>query len=192
MIYDYDELKERLKKSLPKKRYEHTLGCASAAKELALLTGEDPEKAYLAGLLHDCAKGMSHEDQLSYARRNGYEPDEITMLALQILHAPVSAIMAENEYGITDGEILDAIRYHTTGRPGMSLLERIIFTADLIEPNRDFDGVDGLRKLVRENFTEGVIKAFDSSIGFVLEKGELVHPDSVLARNYIIREKLGK
>ena len=188
----YDDIRKKLEKSLPKKRYIHTLGCADTARELALLTGEDPERAYLAGLLHDCAKGMSHEEQLAYGRKYGYEPDETTLLALQILHAPVSAVMAQREYGITDMGILDAVRYHTTGRVGMSVLERIIFVADLIEPNRDYDGVDKLRKLVREDFAAGTVKAFDSSIGFVLEKGELVHPDSVLARNDLIRERMKK
>ena len=187
-----DRMKKKLEKSLPEKRYRHSLGVADTSRALAKRLGEDPERAYTAGLLHDCAKGMSHDQMLSYAAGCGWEPDEVTLGALQILHAPVSALLAEREYGIEDSGILDAIRYHTTGRSGMSLLERIVFTADLIEPGRDFDGVNELRKLCGEDFDACVIACIDSSIRTVMERGGLIHPDAVFARNSLIAERNAK
>ncbi|MBO4360704.1 MAG: bis(5'-nucleosyl)-tetraphosphatase (symmetrical) YqeK [Eubacteriaceae bacterium] len=187
-----DRIKKKLKASLPEKRYIHSLGVADTSKALALRLGEDPEKAYLAGLLHDCAKGMSHEEMLSYARERHWEPDEVTLGALQILHAPVSALMAREEYGVTDPDVLDAIRYHTTGRAHMSMLERIVFASDLIEPSRDFDGVEDLRRLAREDFGSCVIACIDSSIRTVMDRGGLIHPDAVFARNDLIAQRGGK
>ena len=187
-----DRMKKKLEKSLPDKRFLHSLGVADTSEALARRLGEDPQRAYTAGLLHDCAKGMSHEEMLAYAAGCGWEPDEVTLGALQILHAPVSALMAEKEYGIGDGGILDAIRYHTTGRSGMSMLEKIVFTADLIEPNRDFEGVEELRKLCEEDFDACVIACIDSSIRTVMARGGLIHPDAVFARNSLISERNGK
>ena len=185
---DTGKLKKELKKSLPEKRYLHSLGVADTAAELAGRFGCDPDRAYLAGLLHDCAKGMSHEEMLSYASSRGYEPDEVTLGALQILHAPVSAMLAEEKYGVTDSGILDAIRYHTTGRAGMSTLEKIIFVADLTEPGRDFEGVGELRKASEEDLTKACLAAVDSSIMTVIKRGGLLHPAAVDAHNSLTAE----
>lgn len=183
-----EDIKLDLKKELSEFRYKHTLGCANTCRDLAEKLGCNEEKAYLAGLLHDCAKEMDFAKQLDFARKHGYAPDDITLNSLHILHAPVSAMLAKEKYGIDDEEILDAIACHTTGKENMTLLDRILFVADLIEPNRAFDGVDELRNKVNENFALGSIAVFDQAITIVLFKGGFLHPNTVYARNKLLKE----
>ena len=184
-----EEIKETLKKNLSAKRYQHTLGCADTALRLAEVLGADKQKAYTAGLLHDCAKELSLKEQLDYAKKYGYEPDRLTAMSASLLHAPISALMAKHCFGVDDKEILGAIAYHTTGKENMTMLEKIVFSADMIEPNRVFPGVDKLRKDVFNDFPNGLIEIFDRSISFVLEKKTILHPMGVYARNYLIEER---
>ena len=131
---DYTKILEWLKKNLSDERYLHTLGTAECAKELAEKYGLDKEKAYLAGLLHDCAKCFSNEKLLAIIHKN-LHVEECEMLNYKTLHAPVSAYIAEKEFGVTDKEILSAIRWHTLGKLNMTDFEKIVFLADKIEPN---------------------------------------------------------
>ena len=131
------EIKEKLKESLSKSRYEHTLGVANTATCLAMRYEYDLEKAYLAGLLHDCAKATPDKDKLRECRENNIPITRQEELLPHLLHAKLGEFKAKNEYGIDDPEILNAIKFHTTGRVNMSLLEKIIFVADYIEPGRD-------------------------------------------------------
>lgn len=122
-----------LRKNLDEQRFLHSLGCAKTAKELAIKYKLDVEKAYLAGLLHDCAKCFEKEKMVKIARDLKLEDGELNNY--KILHAPVSAYVAQSEFGIKDKEILSAIRWHTLGKMCMSTFEKIIFLADKIEPN---------------------------------------------------------
>ena len=183
-----EEMIRRVQNSMNEARFKHTMGTVKAAVELAEKLGENTEKTYTAALLHDCAKNMPFEEQLEYGKRYGYIPDEITKKSLPILHAPIGALVAEHEYGIQDADVLNAIRYHTTGRENMTVLDEIVFTADLTEENRSYEFVDELRDKVNENFHEGLILAFDRVIGFVLAKGTLLHPTTVFARNWVIEQ----
>ena len=131
---DYTEIKKWLKENLNEERYLHTLGTADCARELAKRFKLDEEKAYLAGLLHDCAKCLSKEKLLEIINKN-LEVEESEMLNYKTLHAPVSAFIAQTEFGIKDEEILSAIRWHTLGKLDMSTFEKIVFLADKIEPN---------------------------------------------------------
>ena len=167
---DNEKIKKILKERLSDKRYRHTLGCTETAEKLAKMLGADSQKAYTAGLLHDCAKELSLSEQLAYAEKCGYKPDRLTAMSSNLLHAPVSALMAKREFGIDDKEILEAIAYHTTGKENMTLLGKIVFSADMVEPNRDFPGVDELRKNIFSDFDKGLIEIFDCSISFVLKK----------------------
>lgn len=133
-----DLLKE-LKETLDAKRYEHTIGVAYTASCLAMTYGLDPEQAYLAGLLHDCAKGLSDKERLSYCKKHNIDVTEVEKVNPSLLHAKVGAHMAATHYGVKDNAIIDAIRFHTTGRPEMSKLEEIVFVADYIEPGRNHD-----------------------------------------------------
>lgn len=185
---DIEKIKETLKEELSEFRYNHTIGCAETCAKLAEKLGYDANKAYLAGLLHDCAKEMDFKDQLDYAEKHGYEADDVTLNTLHILHAPVSAMLAKEKYEVTDADVLSAIACHTTGKEDMSLLDRILFVADLIEPNRTYAGVEELRAKVDENFSLGTVAVFDKAIYFVLIKGGLLHPNTVFARNKLIKE----
>lgn len=153
MNYTYNEkMLDWLKNNLSEERYLHTLGVAETSKELAKMFNLDEEKAYLAGLLHDCAKGFSNENLLKIINAN-LKIDECEMINPKTYHAPVGAYVAEKEFGITDAEILSAIRWHTIGKLDMSDFDKIIFIADKIEPKtRPNSMIDKIRpKLFMEN-----------------------------------------
>lgn len=134
---DINKIKKMLYKELDSKRYEHTLGVAYTAACLAMRYDYDINQAYLAGLMHDCAKCMTHEERLHYCQKHNVEITEIEKQNPALLHAKVGAEMCQRKYDIKDAEICDAVRFHTTGRPNMSLLEKIIFIADYLEPHRN-------------------------------------------------------
>lgn len=145
-----EEIINWLQKNLNEERFIHTIGTAQCAKELALKYGVDIEKAYIAGLLHDCAKCFSNDKLLEIINDN-LEVEESEMLNYKTLHAPVSAFIAQNEFGVEDDEILSAIRWHTLGKIEMSLFEKLIFLADKIEPNtRDKAYTLQIRELLQE------------------------------------------
>ncbi len=154
---DYTEILKWLKDNLNEERYIHTLGTAECARELAEKYRLDSEKAYLAGLLHDCAKCFSNDKLLDIIHKH-LQVEECEMLNYKTLHAPVSAYIAEKEFNITDREILSAIRWHTLGKLEMSEFEKIVFLADKIEPNtRDKEYSSEIRKLLDEE--KGLDKA---------------------------------
>lgn len=145
-----EEILKWLKDNLSEERYIHTLGTADCAKELANRYGMDEDKAYTAGLLHDCAKCFTTEKLLEIIKDN-LEVEESEMLNYKTLHAPVSAYIAENEFGVTDKDILSAIRWHTLGKLDMNEFEKVIFLADKIEPNtRDKEYSKQIRAVLDE------------------------------------------
>lgn len=130
-------IRKSVKKVLDRDRYQHTLGVAYTAACLAMKYGEDLDRAYIAGLLHDCAKYIADGERITLCRKWGISYSRAESRSPQLLHAKMGAYLAEHEYEITDQGVLSAIRYHTTGRPDMTLLEKIIYVSDYIEPNRD-------------------------------------------------------
>ncbi|MCR5684299.1 MAG: nicotinate-nucleotide adenylyltransferase [Lachnospiraceae bacterium] len=132
----FEAIKKSLEQKLKPSRYEHTLNVAKTAARLALIHGVDSDKAYLAGLLHDCAKYMDDETMLAEGEAKCPDLDEFDRGSIQLIHAKLGAVYAREQYGIDDTDILNSIRYHTTGRPDMSRLEEIIYIADYIEPGR--------------------------------------------------------
>lgn len=134
-----EKIKKDLKKNLDAKRYEHTMGVAYTAASLAMCHGIDMNSAYLAGLLHDCAKYMSNEEKLKYCTKNMLYVSDTESENPSLLHGKIGSDIAHSKYKLKDEDILNAITYHTTGRPEMSMLEKIIFIADYIEPNRTHD-----------------------------------------------------
>lgn len=130
-------ISEQLKKELDKARYDHTLGVMYTAGCLAMRYGEDMNKALLAGLLHDCAKCIPHNEKIRLCKINHIFISDTEMKNPGLLHAKLGAFLAEHKYGINDTEIIRAIESHTTGRPNMSLLDKIIYIADYMEPGRD-------------------------------------------------------
>lgn len=169
---DYTEILKWLKENLNEKRYIHTLGTADCAKELAQKFGLDSEKAYLAGLLHDCAKCFSNEKLLDIIHQH-LNVEECEMLNYKTLHAPVSAYIAENEFKITDKEILSAIRWHTLGRLDMTDFEKIVFIADKIEPNtRDKEYSNKIRVLLDEEngLNKALLKCYKETIKSLVKR----------------------
>lgn len=140
------KLRKELEKELKPERFDHTLGVAYTASSMAIVHGADIQKALIAGLLHDCAKSMSHEEQIKVCEKNKIDITPIERSNHSLLHAKVGVYLARTKYDIYDTEILDAIRWHTTGREDMALLEKIVYIADFIEPNRKpLEGMDEIR-----------------------------------------------
>lgn len=185
-------MKDKLKKTLSEKRYKHSLGVCDEAVKLAKRYGADTDKAYIAGLLHDCAKGYSNDEQISLCQKYGIELDDMTLACKPVIHAPLGAEIARSEYGIDDEEILEAIRCHTVAKENMSLLDKIIYIADMIEPMRDFPGVDKLREAAEEDIDKVFIMGLKHSIVFNAQKNKIIHPDTISAWNYMLRDSKNK
>src|SRR5690606_5450316 len=139
-----------------------------------------------AAWLHDVAKELPQDTLLKLAERFGIIFDDEMAHMPHLWHAPVAAELARREFGVSDPDVLAAVRHHPTGRAGMSPLERIVFLADLIEPGRSFPGVDELRRLSTEDLDAALLAAYDGLIRYVLDKGGLLHSDTVAARNEIL------
>lgn len=164
---------------LSAKRYGHTLRVANTAEDLARLHGLDPEKARLAALLHDAAREMGPEEFLELAERFGVPVGEPERETPKLLHGPVAAGMARRELGVEDEGVLDAVREHTTGRPGMGPLSLALFVADKIEPARDYPSVGRLRGLARRDLREAAAQSLRRTIAHNEERGRPTHPSSV-------------
>ena len=161
----YAKLISKLKKRLDEERFYHTLGVSYTSASLAMKYGLDINKARIAGLLHDCAKQYSASELYDLCKKNGIEINDIESEHPALLHSKYGAYLAEHEYGIEDIEILNAIRYHTTGRPCMSLLEKIVFVADYIEPTRSkLPGLYEIRKISFEDIDKAVIMELEATI----------------------------
>lgn len=180
---------DKLKSDIGEGRYNHSLRVMETSKDLALRYGCSVEKAELAGLLHDCGKFQGDINLLKVAADFDIILDSVMEKNVQLVHSLIGAVLAEREYGIEDKEVLDAIRYHTTGREHMSLLDKIIYIADLIEPGRDFPGVEELRKLAYEDIDSCMLEALDHTIEYVIQRKMLIHLDSVKARNQLLIQK---
>lgn len=169
---DYTKILEWLKNNLNEKRYIHTLGTADCAKELAKQFKLNQDKAYLAGLLHDCAKCFPNEKLLDIIHKH-LDVEECEMLNYKTLHAPVSAYIAETEFKITDKEILSAIRWHTLGKLDMTDFEKIVFIADKIEPNtRDEEYSAKIRDLLSEGngLNKALLKCYKETIKSLVKR----------------------
>ncbi|GGH84883.1 putative HD superfamily hydrolase involved in NAD metabolism [Pullulanibacillus pueri] len=186
-----EEVLKIIKERLPEKRYEHTLRVTDTAIVLAEKYGEDPQKAELASLLHDIAKYFSEQELYETITQHPEVPNTFLHYHPSIWHAPVGAVYAQEHLGILDMDILNAITYHTTGREGMSLLEKIVFLADYIEPGRHFPGVDEVRTLAESDLDQAVAKALANTIQYLVGKYASVFPDTIHAYNDLVT-KVGK
>ena len=185
-MIDYSIIFDYLQKNLSSKRYNHSINVSNEAIKLAKYHDCDTNKAKLAGLVHDCAKDISIQEQEYYAKNCGFFVDSITYKIPELIHAPASVYVCKKVFKITDIEVLSSIRYHTTGKADMSLIEKIIFISDIIEPSREFKDVEMLRKLAYENLDEALLYALDSSIIYIVGKKSILHFDTIYARNYVL------
>ncbi|OIJ16666.1 phosphohydrolase [Anaerobacillus alkalilacustris] len=174
-----------VKEKLPNKRYVHTLGVLETAVNLAQKYGVDQKKVELAAVFHDYAK-FRPIDEMKQIVVNENMDDALLLYGEELLHGPVGAYLVKQEFGIKDEDILDAIRYHTTGRPNMTLLEKIIYIADYIEPNRSFKGVEEVRELAQQDIDAALITSISNTINFLMKKKQPVFPATLAAYNYLI------
>lgn len=182
---NFETIQKELEKNLSEKRYQHSLGVAKMAGILAKIHGEDEQIAELTGLAHDMAKELSLEENRKYIEENKIEIDEIEKQNPALLHAKIGADMAKKQYGFTS-QMQDAIKYHTTANPKMDELAKIIYVADKIEENRTFEEVENLRALAMQNLEEAVLAILSYDIKKNIDKGKLLHLDSINTRNSIL------
>ena len=180
-----EEMRKGILSRLRGYRYEHTLGCERAARKLAERFSGDPEKAGVAALLHDITKHLSPQEQLNLCEKYGIIPCTVEKSEPKMLHGKTAAAIAREEYGMPE-EICDAIACHTTGRRGMTLLDKILYLADYIEDTRDFSGVEKARKLARQDIDRALLYCYDQTLTDLVERGKLIHSDTVAAYNDMI------
>lgn len=181
-----DEIYKIMKKRLKASRYQHTLGVVETAKALAAQHGTDVHKAELAALLHDYGKYESAKKLLKFAKAHNLYIDEVVKGSPSLLHGEVGAILVSEDLGIKDDDILNAIRYHTYGRVGMSTLEKVIYISDAIEPGRSYPGVEELRELARQDLDGALRRTVSDSIQFVVRKGHALHHATIALWNDLI------
>ncbi len=183
MQYDYDALKDILKSKLNEQRYYHSLCVADEAVRLAKKYGSNPDKAYIAGLLHDITKNDTEDEHLQIFNEFGIILNDIEKQAKKLWHAISGACYIKNILKIDDNEIIDTVRYHTTAKADMSLLAEILYLADFTSADRDYPDVDVIRNYVDESLEKAFIYALKYSIADLVNEGKAVHPDTVAAYN---------
>ncbi len=172
------------------KRHAHILGVEEEAVRLAKRWGADPELARRAGILHDCTKYLELEEQLQICGEYGILLDDLERVAVKLLHSKTGAALAKHVYGQPE-EVYWAIFWHTTGKPDMTLLEKIVYLADYMEPNRDFDGVEELRRLCYEDLDAALQMGLEMSISDLRERGVPVHKNTQGALDWILEHRKG-
>lgn len=166
------------KKRLSAKRYQHTLNVRRMAVKLAKRWGADPEKAALAALLHDTAKELPREEMLRILNDNAIMAENAQNRPSPVWHGICAAILAQTQWGVEDEEVLSAIRCHTTGKPGMSLLDEIVFLADMTSAERDYPEVDYLRKLEKKDIHQAMREALEMNLHWLEESGKPVDEET--------------
>ncbi len=169
-IMNRDKIIDKLQSKLTEKRLLHSIGVEFTAASMAMVYGVDIEKARMAGLLHDCAKGLSAKEKIEKAKKHGISISDYEEKNPEMLHAKLGAYYAKTKYGVLDEDVLNAITYHTTGRPDMSLLVKIIFVADYIEPGRKMlDELPEIRKEAFSDIDKCVIHILKNTIAYLKE-----------------------
>lgn len=186
-----------LKSMLSEKRYKHSLGVMKKAEELAMIYGVDINIAKLVGLAHDIGKEFSDEEMLKYARENNIQVDKVEAVNVGLLHAKIGADICKKKYNFTI-EMQNAIKYHTVGNENMDLLAKIIFVADKTEEGRNYkdetknEQLQKVRELSKKNLDEALLYEIDSSLIYTIQKHKLVHTDSILTRNKLLKDGTNK
>ena len=186
LIKAYENIRNEIKLTLDKKRFEHSLNVELEAIKLSQIYSSDIEKARVAAIAHDVAKAHSDEELLRMAQSYSLKIDEIEYNFPQLLHGPVAANICSTEFGISDLDVLNDIKYHTTGRKSMSLLEKIIYLSDVIEPGRDFPGISDIREIALKDIDRALILACNSTLIYITKKNYLIHPLTIEFRNSLL------
>ncbi len=186
-MYNADEKKKLLKNRLSQKRYTHSLNVAEECRRLAVKYGEDPDKAYYAGLLHDICKEIPADEQKALVEESGFSVCREELETHSLWHAIAGAYYIKKEFGIEDIDILNAVRFHTAGRAGMTRLEEIVYLGDLISADRDYKDVDKMRKLSYSDLNRAMYEAFAFAVKSVVKKDGLLPPCTVEGYNFYAR-----
>jgi len=186
-MYTREEMKVALKSKMTEKRYEHTLGVEYTCACLAMRYGIDMEKAMTAGLLHDCAKHLLPEKKLQKCKKYNLPVQEFERKNPELLHAKLGAYFAEHKYGVNDAEILSAITWHTTGRPAMTMLDKIVYIADYIEPNRNqAPNLSIVRDLAFKDIDLCLLTILQDSLDYLNKKKVAVDPMTKETYDYYV------
>lgn len=189
--YDLKKLTKAMEECQDVKRFQHTLGVEFTAACMAMCYGVSVKDAQIAGLLHDCAKCMSDTKKLSICDKNGLDVTDIEKRNPFLLHAKVGSFLAGSLYGVKDEDILNAILYHTTGRPAMSTLEKIIFIADYIEPGRkQAPNLEEVRRLAFEDLDKTMIKILRDTLEYLKNGGGEIDPMTKKTYDYYCEEEM--
>lgn len=181
---DVIKIRQSLEQVLPMQRLEHTLGVEYTAASLAMCYGENIQYAALSGLLHDCAKYFSAEEQIQKCREYGITINQFEYKNPELLHAKLGAYIARTKYHIEEDAILQAISCHTTGKPNMNMLEKILYIADFIEPNRkNIPHLDEIRKLAFQDLDQCLFKILENSLDYLRQKNAII--DTMTEETYI-------
>ncbi|MCD7818938.1 MAG: bis(5'-nucleosyl)-tetraphosphatase (symmetrical) YqeK [Lachnospiraceae bacterium] len=186
---DLKKLRKKMKKVMDDERYEHTLSVAYTAANLAAVHGADVEKALRAGMLHDCAKCLTDSEKLTLCEKFHINISAVERRNPSLLHAELGAKLAKDLYEETDKDVLNAISSHTTGRPGMSLLEKIIFVADYIEPGRNkAPNLKQIRKLAYDDIDLAVIQILQDTMDYLVKTKSDIHPGTQRTLEYYLKQ----
>ncbi|MCQ4021639.1 MULTISPECIES: bis(5'-nucleosyl)-tetraphosphatase (symmetrical) YqeK [unclassified Ruminococcus] len=181
----FKEYRKIVKSRMGEKRFSHSENVSKEAIKLAKLYGADPEKAELAGILHDITKETPHEEQLQIMEKNGIILSKLQLSSPKLWHSLSGAAYIESELGITDQDIINAVRYHTSGRAGMSILEKIIFVADFTSEERDYDDVDVMRKKSRKSLEEAMHYGLSFTLSDLIKRERIIDPNAIDCYNDI-------
>lgn len=186
MIERKEEFIKIMSEKLQEKRFNHSLNVAKAAKALAERYGEDVERAYVCGLLHDIEKNSPDEEQQEYMFRFPDIP-EVVAKTPKLWHAAAGAAFVRDELGITDPEMISAIKYHTTAKAGMTMLEKIIYIADFISDERDYPGVDEVREAAFDDINKAILIGTRFTLEELLRQGRVINQDTIDAYNEVCK-----
>lgn len=186
---NYQQMTAKLTQQLSKKRFDHSVSVSETAVELAQKYGADTEQARLAGILHDCAREVPTAELLQMVKAFGIVVNNVELRMPVLLHSALGAKLAEREYGVQDQAVLRAITLHTTGDASMTLLDKVIYLADCIEPGRKYPGVETLRILAAQDLDKALLAAVDHSLEYIIAQHSLIHPATVAARNDLLMSK---
>ncbi|WP_411677755.1 bis(5'-nucleosyl)-tetraphosphatase (symmetrical) YqeK [Caproicibacter sp.] len=185
-----ESYKSAIRGFLGDKRYEHSVCVARAAAHLAQRYGADEKKAETAGILHDIMKDLPQEEQKKKMRQYGIRLTDVEKNAPKLWHAILASEYIRRELGVTDPEILQAVRYHTTGRENMTLLDKILFIADFISDDRDYPGVDKLRQAAKNSLEQAMIEGIVFTVKDLADAKRPIHPDTIAAYNQTVLQNL--
>ena len=189
-MYDFEKYERIIKERLSEYRYTHSMNVAKRARELAEIYSLDEDKAYLAGILHDITKETDYAEQEKYMENLGIVPTELEKSNKLVYHQISGSCYVKSVLGIDDEEILNAIRYHTTGKANMTTLQKVVYTADFISADRNYPDVEEMRSLALKSLDDAMLYSLKYTITKLASKAELIHPDSFECYNSVLENKI--